>query len=256
MEETQNFSNDDGSRYTIEQLRKRMDAAETQREQAIEKQANSYEKAIELQRLNYEERVLQVERLLSEKIRAGDSELLTRIDSIKDAGDKLASERDRAASTLRDAHQKAIEQAESERAKAAQRLAEQITQQIQSGDENLKLHILAQEQEIQAVRRETSLIHEASEKAIQKAEAATEKRFGTVNGVREQLIDQARDFMPRELADSQFSDMRKEINILRASNDTAVGKSQGSTATLGYLIAAATIAISIIVIIVNVVLAA
>jgi len=232
-----------------------MDAAETQREQAIEKQADSYEKAIELQRLNYEQRVLQVERLLTEKIRAGDSELQTRIEAIKEAGDKLASERDRAAATLRDANQKAIEQAESERAKAANRLAEQITQQIQSGDENLKLHILAQEQEIQAVRRETSLIHDASEKAIQKAEASSEKRFGAVNAFREQLSDQAKDFMPRELADSQFVDMRKEIAVLRQSQDTTAGKSMGSASTLGGLVAAATIVIALVVIAVNILIA-
>ncbi len=51
----------------------------------------------------------------------------------------------------------------------------------------------------------------ASEKAIQKADDATEKRFDAVNDLRVQLTEQARDFMPREVAEAQISELRQQI---------------------------------------------
>ncbi len=101
MSEEQMSSSTEESRYIIEQLRERMAASDHQRERAVELQSETYERALERQRENQEQQALKMERMLSDKIESGDGELLVRIDSIKDAGDKLASERDRAADALR-----------------------------------------------------------------------------------------------------------------------------------------------------------
>ncbi len=241
--------------YGIEQLRQRMDDADRQRQRAVELEAQSSEQALLLVRESQEKRLIELERILTQRINYSESELGVRIEAIKEAGDKLASERDRAASTLRDANQRALDQAEEERRKASERLAEQITQQISSGDENLRLHIHGQGEQLEASRRETQIVHEASEKAIAKAEFANEKRFAAVNGFRQQLSDQAKDFMPRELAESQVDELRKEVSLLRQGQTTSEGKSAGSAATLGYLVAGATLIISIVVVGVNILLA-
>lgn len=48
----------------------------------------------------------------------------------------------------------------------------------------------------------------AAEKAVTKAENASEKRFDAVNEFRAQLADQAATFMPRSEAELQFSNLR------------------------------------------------
>lgn len=245
---------DGGYPYMIGQIQRRLDDSDRQRAQAIEKQADAYEKAIELQKENQETRIEELATLLSEKIGSGDSELLVRIEAIKEAGDKLANERDRAAEALRTANQKALDQANEEKSKSADRLAEQLREKIESGYENLRQHIRQQAQELEAARRETAIIHEASERAVQKAEAASEKRFEGVNGFREQFNEQSKDFMPRELAETQISEVRKEVTLLRQNQDTSMGKSSGSAATIGYLVAASTLVLGVVVVIVNVLL--
>lgn len=277
MSDEQQPPNGEQSRYIIEQLRERMVAADKQRERAVELQADSYERALERQRENQEERVNAAELKLSDKIESGDGELLVRIESIKEAGDKLASERDRAAEALRSATQKAIDQADVERAKSADRLAEQLGdrigavsgkadamqtslhERINEGDHHLRQHIDQQVVQIQgaldAARRETGIIHAASEKAIQKAEAASEKRFEGVNEFREQLSDQAKDFMPRELADAQLAELRKQISDLQRGESKTEGRDAGSDKTLGYLIAASTLVLGIVVVVINVLIA-
>jgi hypothetical protein len=69
---------------------------------------------------------------------------------------------------------------------------------------------------------QVSIALEAADKAILKAEAATEKRFDGVNEFRAQLAEQARSFVSAELFNSQFeqsridrSHLREDINALR-----------------------------------------
>ncbi len=274
MSDGQTPPNGEGSRYIIEQLRERMVAADQQRERAVALQAESYERALERQRENQEEHAAAMERMLSNKIEAGDAELLVRIESIKDAGDKLASERDRAAEALRSATQKATEQADDTRAKSADRLAEQLgdrigavsektdviqdslNERMNEGDSHLRQHIDQQvvqiQQALDAARRETGIIHESSEKAIQKAEDASNKRFDSFNGFREQLNDQAKDFMPREVADAQIKELDKRISSLQQSQDTSAGKDIGSDKTVAYIVTAAGLVLSAVVVVVNV----
>ncbi len=242
----------EGYHFAIEQLKDRMDGADRQRQRAVELEAESSRKAGGLERENHEQRLQEMERLLTHKIECSESELGVRVEAIKEAGDKLAAERDRAAQQLRETQQKAMDQAEREKVAAAEILAAGLKQMIDSGDEGLRLHIQAQTQQLESTRREMGIINEASEKAIAKAEAANEKRFAGVNEFRQQLSDQAKEFMPRELAESQFADMHKEINLIRQGQSTSEGKSLGSATTIGYMIAAATLIIALVVVAVNI----
>jgi hypothetical protein len=266
----------EGSRYIIEQLRERMVAADQQRERAVQLQAESYERALERQRENQEQQVQASEQRLSDRIAAGDSELLVRIDGIKEAGDKLASERDRAAEALRIVTAKRIEQADMERAKSADRLAETLGERIGSvstethslekslnrrvdeGDAHLRQHIDQQVMQIQqaldAARREFDITHESSERAIQKAEAAADKRFDSINKFREQLDSQAKDFMPRELATAQFDEFRKQITELQRKESSKTGQSMGNERAIGLLIGVSTLLLGITVVLVNILL--
>lgn len=60
----------------------------------------------------------------------------------------------------------------------------------------------------------TTLALAAADKAVTKAEIATEKRFEGVNEFRATLADQANRLMPREEAVSKFDNMQKDINSL------------------------------------------
>ena len=60
----------------------------------------------------------------------------------------------------------------------------------------------------------TTLALAAADKAVTKAEIATEKRFEGVNEFRQTLADQASRLMPREEATSKFDNMVKDITAL------------------------------------------
>ena len=77
----------------------------------------------------------------------------------------------------------------------------------------------------------TSLALAGSEKAVNKAEAATEKRFDAVNEFRGTLRDQATTLFPRAEAETKFKslgdkmdDLKNEIASLRESRSQATGK--------------------------------
>jgi len=151
---------------------------------------------------------------------------------------------------------RANEIAERERNKAADVLAKSLAEAIREGDQNLRVHIASQVDQIAAAlssaeklsseqiatvsakivsQREEMILRDASardlliqantandlrvreafaasEAAIDKAEQATEKRLEGLNAMRDQLRDQAGTFMLREIADSQFGELRKLIS--------------------------------------------
>lgn len=111
--------------------------------------------------------------------------------------------------------QRATELAEREREKAATALATSLERSIRDGDERLREHIVNQVNQIEAAldsaRRETEVSFQAAEKAIEKAETSTDKRFAAVNEFREQLADQAARFVPREVADAENKDALRRI---------------------------------------------
>lgn len=60
----------------------------------------------------------------------------------------------------------------------------------------------------------TTLALSAADKAVSKAEIATEKRFEGVNEFRQTLADQASRLMPRQEALSKFENIQKDITTL------------------------------------------
>jgi hypothetical protein len=79
----------------------------------------------------------------------------------------------------------------------------------------------------------------AQEKAVVKAEVATEKRFDGVNEFRAQLSDQAATFMPRKESEARHSSLVEKYDALQARVDRSEGRSGGLNSGWGYLVAAA-----------------
>ena len=71
------------------------------------------------------------------------------------------------------------------------------------------------EQRFKAMDEKTSLALTASEKAVAKAEIATEKRFDSVNEFRGQLKDQAATLVPRAEAESRFKGLEEKIEAIK-----------------------------------------
>lgn len=72
----------------------------------------------------------------------------------------------------------------------------------------------------------------SSDKAVGKAEVATEKRFDAVNEFRQTLADQARDLMPRLEAEQRIKQLADEMALLRGTSRA------GATALLGWIVGA------------------
>ncbi len=121
-------------------------------------------------------------------------------------------ERSQAAATLRSEQQRAQDVAEREREKSAQALAATLRQSINDGYERLREHIGNQAEQfdaaLAAIESRAQIRQEAARAqmddrfgytkvAVDKAEQANEKRFEAVNAFREQLADQAAQFLLR-----------------------------------------------------------
>lgn len=131
---------------------------------------------------------------------------------------------------------RAIIVADQEREKAARALHDEIARTITEGDRNLREHIESRVTQIQSalvaadelersrldvimgriesVRKELALTQDASNEAITKSENATDKRFESVNEFRANLADQSATFLPREVAEAQFAEVRRSISEL------------------------------------------
>ena len=90
------------------------------------------------------------------------------------------------------------------------------------------------EERFTAMDEKTSLALAGSEKAVSKAETATEKRFDAVNEFRGTLSDQTATLLPRAEAsarfaayDGKFEDVKKELGSLRESRSSGEGKEKG-----------------------------
>ena len=112
---------------------------------------------------------------------------------------------------------------------------------------------------IEALRREAKAALEAAEMAISKSEVATERRFESVNEFRAQLSDQVRLFMPREVAeariedvrrlsDGRFEEIRGRMAALQTRLDQASGASGGISRSVGYMVTAFGLTLSIIIV--------
>jgi hypothetical protein len=102
----------------------------------------------------------------------------------------------------------------------------------------------------------------SSDKAVLKAETATEKRFEGVNEFRQQLADQAGTFIPRKEAEQRMETLLERMETLRhsvSSDDAKLDErlktlEQGASNMQGRMWALGT-AIAAVVIVVNIVIA-
>lgn len=135
------------------------------------------------------------------------------------------------------------------------RLSEQLA--------GLRREVLAQDRLygalISANADKVELALTASDKALAKAETATEKRFDAVNEFRSQLADQAATFMPRTEADASTQRLTERIQELTDRVNTSGGATQGAKenktglyAALGAAGLLITILLSAVVIVVNI----
>jgi hypothetical protein len=69
---------------------------------------------------------------------------------------------------------------------------------------------------------------QAAEKAVTKAEAASEKRFESVNEFRNTLSDQARTFIPRAEADLRMGTIESQLQALTSGNIERRGQEKGA----------------------------
>lgn len=88
---------------------------------------------------------------------------------------------------------------------------------------------------------------ESAEKAVTKAETAAEKRFESVNEFRGQLADQNASFMTRIEFDAKHEALEKQVDELKKHSDRLHGRSGGQSALYGWIIAAVTVVVSIVV---------
>lgn len=124
--------------------------------------------------------------------------------------------------------------AEEEREKAAKALRAELARAIDEGDDRLREHIDQQFKQINAalesaekleieriakvssdiksVAREIRIAADASSAAIIKAEVATDKRLEGLNELRHVVSDAQAHFLPREVAEAQFTELRRAIS--------------------------------------------
>lgn len=91
----------------------------------------------------------------------------------------------------------------------------------------------------------------AAEKAVTKAELAAEKRFDATNEFRGQLSDQAATFIPRVEAQLQLDSLANAIQRMERVQATGGGRGQGLKDGWGYIVGAAGVISTIVVILLN-----
>ena len=102
--------------------------------------------------------------------------------------------------------------------------------------QRFELEKAAREASAVAADRAVVAALEAADKAVAKAELASEKRFDSVNEFRAQLRDQAATFIPRIEAEHRLSQLGARLDGLRTSDDQRTGRSAGSAALYGWLV--------------------
>ena len=161
---------------------------------------------------------------LREYVDSGMAEIRRAVDiAAEDQGTQSVSVKEFIVAIL-DEQRRGMVVAEQEREKAASALRVELDRAIREGDERLREHIQTQFKQVEAalksanelevtrvtalrdqlagIHREVELVNQLSEKAITKAEMATEKRFESVNEFRAQLSSQTEEFLRRETFDT------------------------------------------------------
>jgi len=188
-----------------------------------------------------------IRRDLDEKIRTLKEYFVAILDEQRRGMGVAEEEREKSARALREELSRQIDDGDRNLREHIQAQVEHLASQALNNVEQLKLALAAAqrleeerhrgidkrfedvaetgETRANAIRREMQLVNEASEQAIAKADAATEKRFASVNEWRAQSSDRERSqqeqtailtatFAPRELMDAQLADIRRSIQAL------------------------------------------
>ena len=139
---------------------------------------------------------------LRDEIKALESQVDRRMKSERDFSNQLQAQ-----------NQRAEDQAERVRDKAAQVLKESLQDEVRMADGNLLQHIQHQKEQVAAA-------FAASEKAIQKAETAVDKRLDGMNEIRQTLVDQQITFVGRLV----FEQFEKEARRMIEQSNTSIGE--------------------------------
>jgi len=102
------------------------------------------------------------------------------------------------------------------------------------------------EERFKAQREALTVALTAAEKAVLKAEAATDKRFENVNEFRASLNDMANRMMPRLETEQRFEEMTDKLAGLATAASQREAKSIGIYAGWGYIVGAVSFVISVI----------
>ncbi len=130
-------------------------------------------------------------------------------------------------------------------------LQEIIEKQARRYDEVLSERDTRYQQRFDATEKYVSAGFLSAEKAITKAETATEKRFEGVNEFRAQLSDQQRTFMPRGEQERMQSAISDRITALEKQIDTLVSERKGIMGGWGYAVGVIGLAISVIAVVLH-----
>ncbi len=91
----------------------------------------------------------------------------------------------------------------------------------------------------------------AAERAVMKAETATERRFEGVNEFRAQLADQQRTFLPRAEYEARHNTVTDRLDLLERSQAMETGHQLGAAQMIGYVIGVIGVLTAIITVIVT-----
>ena len=83
----------------------------------------------------------------------------------------------------------------------------------------------------------TALALTAADRAVTKAETATEKRFESVNEFRSTLSDQSRTLMPRAESELQFKAVMSDISGMKEQLSGRTGQDKGHAQTWAIVLA-------------------
>jgi uncharacterized protein YdcH (DUF465 family) len=103
-------------------------------------------------------------------------------------------------------------------------------------DERLVAHEASAQRQFEHAETLVRTIHEASERAINKAEVQQEKRMDSLNEFRAQLKDQQVMLITRSEADARFTAISDTLVDLKDRITRTEGKASGYTAVWGYLV--------------------
>ena len=99
-------------------------------------------------------------------------------------------------------------------------LKEYVDQRFRDGEKSVEAAVAASD-------KATSVAMTAEQRAVAKAEAASEKRFESVNEFRQTLTDQAATFMPRSEAQVLNQALAEKVDLQAARLDKLEGRSAG-----------------------------